>query len=176
MIMRKWNLLFFFLLLASTLSAQDGISLFIGRANRYAAVELSDFRKRLCLEYRVSDRMLDDCYRRCGRDWGNVGIALEIAKTSGRKMRDVCDYYNRYRRHGWGRVLVEIGIRPDSDDYRPFYDRVRHHSDCWYDCYHSYCERHDKHHKRYKHKKDKHYKKYHKRHYRDDDDDDDDDD
>ena len=44
-IMKKINLLLLFLLLACTLSAQDGISIFIGRANRYAAVELSDYKK-----------------------------------------------------------------------------------------------------------------------------------
>ena len=112
--MKKINLLLLFLLLACALPAQDGISVFIGRANRYASVELSDYRKRLCLEYNISNRSLDDYYRRCGNDWGNVGIALEIARTSGKKMRDVCDYYKRYHRYGWNRILVEIGIKPGS--------------------------------------------------------------
>ena len=112
--MKKINLLLFFLLLACALPAQDGISVFIGRANRYASVELSDYRKRLCLEYNISNHSLDDYYRRCGNDWGNVGIALEIARTSGKKMRDVCDYYKRYHRYGWNRILVEIGIKPGS--------------------------------------------------------------
>ena len=78
--------------------AQDRLSLFIGRANKYAAVELSDYRKRLCVEYNISNQLLDDYYRRCGSNWGNVGLALEIARTSGRHMRDVCDYYKRYHR------------------------------------------------------------------------------
>ena len=43
--MKKINLLLLFLLLACALPAQDGISVFIGRANRYASVELSDYRK-----------------------------------------------------------------------------------------------------------------------------------
>lgn len=71
--MKKINLLLLFLLLACTLSAQDGISIFIGRANRYAAVELSDYKKRLCLEYNISSRSLDDYYKRCektGEMWG----------------------------------------------------------------------------------------------------------
>lgn len=102
--MKKINLLLLFLLLACALPAQDGISVFIGRANRYASVELSDYRKRLCLEYNISNHSLDDYYRRCGNDWGNVGIALEIARTSGKKMRDVCDYYKRYHRYGWNRI------------------------------------------------------------------------
>lgn len=60
--------------------AQDRLSLFIGRANKYASVELSDYRKRLCIEYNTPNNLLDDYYRQCGRDWGNVGLALEIAK------------------------------------------------------------------------------------------------
>ena len=175
--MKKINLLLLFLLLACALPAQDGISVFIGRANRYASVELSDYRKRLCLEYNISNHSLDDYYRRCGNDWGNVGIALEIARTSGKKMRDVCDYYKRYHRYGWNRILVEIGIKPGSMYYNPFYNRVHHHSDCWHEYYNSYCERHDKfHHKKHKYKKPKKHPKRHCRHYDDDDDDDDDDD
>ncbi len=58
--------------------AQDRLSLFIGRANKYAAVELSDYRKRLCVEYNISNQLLDDYYRRCGSNWGNVGLALAI--------------------------------------------------------------------------------------------------
>lgn len=161
--------------------AQDRLSLFIGRANRYASVELSDYRKRLCLEYGVADRVLDEYYRGCGRDWGNVSLALEIARTSGRRMRDVCDYYRRYHRHGWDRILVEIGIRPGSRYYDPFYDRIHFHSDCWHSYYNSYCDRHGRpHYKDHKYKRNK--KKYHKhkyyksRRWYDDDDDDDDDD
>jgi hypothetical protein len=106
-----------------------------------------------------------------------VGIALEIARTSGKKMRDVCDYYKRYHRYGWNRILVEIGIKPGSMYYNPFYNRVHHHSDCWHEYYNSYCERHDKfHHKKHKYKKPKKHHKRHCRHYDDDDDDDGDDD
>ena len=57
--MKKINLLLLFLLLACALPAQDGISVFIGRANRYASVELSDYRKRLCLEYNISERSMN---------------------------------------------------------------------------------------------------------------------
>ena len=106
-----------------------------------------------------------------------MGIALEVARTSGKKMHDVCDYYNRYQRYGWNRILVEIGINPGSVYYTPFYDRVHHHSDCWHEYYNSYCERHDKfHHKKHKYKKPKRHHKKHYRYYDDDDDDDDDDD
>ena len=147
--------------------AQDRLSLFISRANKYASVELSDYRKRLCVEYNTRGSLLDDYYRQCGRDWGNVGLALEIARTSGKHMRDICHYYKRYRK--WNRVLIEIGIRPGSDYYNPFYDRIDFHSRYWHKHYCSYCDHHD----RYHHPKK--YKKY-KRHKWDDDDDDDDDD
>lgn len=169
--MRQFKVLLLLIAISCSMFAQDRLSLFIGRANKYASVELSDYRKRLCIEYNTPNNLLDDYYRQCGRDWGNVGLALEIAKTSGRHMRDVCDYYKRYHRHGWDRVLIEIGIRPGSVYYNPFYDRVNYHSNCWHEHYCSYCDHHRKHHHEHykKHKKHKHNK-----HYRWDDDDDDD--
>ena len=155
--MRRFQILLLFIAISCSMFAQDRLSLFIGRANKYASVELSDYRKRLCVEYNVSNRSLDDYYRRCGSDWGNVGLALEIARTSGKHMRDVCDYYKRYHRYGWNRILVEIGIKPGSTYYNPFYDRIHYHSNCWHEHYCSYCDHHNKHHH-------KHYKK-HKRHH-----------
>ena len=110
--MRQLKIILLLVAFSCSVFAQDRLSLFISRANKYASVELSDYRKRLCVEYNMSNNSLDDYYRRCGRNWGNVGLALEIARTSGRHMRDVCDYYKRYHRHGWDRVLIEIGIRP----------------------------------------------------------------
>ena len=108
--MRQLKIILLLVAFSCSVFAQDRLSLFISRANKYASVELSDYRKRLCVEYNMSNNSLDDYYRRCGRNWGNVGLALEIARTSGRHMRDVCDYYKRYHRHGWDRVLIEIGI------------------------------------------------------------------
>ena len=110
--MKRIQVLLLFIVISCSMFAQDRLSLFIGRANKYAAVELSDYRKRLCVEYNISNQLLDDYYRRCGSNWGNVGLALEVAKTSGRHMREVCDYYKRYHRNGWNRILVEIGIKP----------------------------------------------------------------
>ena len=160
--MRQFKVLLLLIAISCSMFAQDRLSLFIGRANKYASVELSDYRKRLCIEYNTPNNLLDDYYRQCGRDWGNVGLALEIAKTSGRHMRDVCDYYKRYHRHGWDRVLIEIGIRPGSVYYNPFYDRVNYHSNCWHEHYCSYCDHHRKHHHKHykKHKKHKHNKHY----------------
>ena len=169
--MRQLKIILWLVAFSCSVFAQDRLSLFISRANKYASVELSDYRKRLCIEYNTPNNLLDDYYRQCGRDWGNVGLALEIAKTSGRHMRDVCDYYKRYHRHGWDRVLIEIGIRPGSVYYNPFYDRVNYHSNCWHEHYCSYCDHHRKHH--HKHYK-KHKKHKHNKHYRWDDDDDDD--
>ena len=78
---------------------------------------------------------------------------------------------NQTKDEGWDRVLIEIGIRPGSVYYNPFYDRVNYHSNCWHEHYCSYCDHHRKHH--HKHYK-KHKKHKHNKHYRWDDDDDDD--
>ena len=38
-------------------------------------------------------------------------------------MRDVCDHYKRYKCEGWGRILIELRIGPESSYRVPFYDR-----------------------------------------------------
>lgn len=177
--MKQIGLLLFFAVFACSLSAQNRLSVFIGNANRYASVDLSDFCRRLCVEYNISAESLNNYYRRCGRDWGHVGLALEIARTSGRSMRDICDYYRRYKSEGWGRILIELGIGPESSYCAPFYDRVHCHSDYWHEHYDSYCKRHGKYHP-HKHGYKKHpkygkrkYGRYHDDDYDDDEDDDD---
>ena len=97
--MRQLKIILLLVAFSCSVFAQDRLSLFISRANKYASVELSDYRKRLCVEYNMSNNSLDDYYRRCGRNWGNVGLALEIARTSGRHMRDVCEHYCSYCDH-----------------------------------------------------------------------------
>lgn len=49
--MRQFKVLLLFIAISCSMFAQDRLSLFIGRANKYASVELSDYRKRLCIEY-----------------------------------------------------------------------------------------------------------------------------
>ena len=65
--MKRIQVLLLFIVISCSMFAQDRLSLFIGRANKYAAVELSDYRKRLCVEYNISNQLLDDYYRRCGK-------------------------------------------------------------------------------------------------------------
>ena len=139
--MKKIGLLLFFAVFACSLSAQNRLSVFIGNANRYASVDLSDFCRRLCVEYD--------------------------------------DYYRRYKSEGWGRILIELGIGPESSYCAPFYDRVHCHSDYWHEHYDSYCKRHGKYHP-HKHGYKKHpkygkrkYGRYHDDDYDDDEDDDD---
>lgn len=167
--MKKICLALFFAVLSCNVFGQDWLSLFIGSASKYASVELSDYRKRLSMEYNVGSNELDDYYRRCGNNWGNVGLALEIARTSGKKMNSVCDYYRRYHKQGWNRILLEIGIKPGSSCYDPFYERIHHHHDLWDKHYNSYCDRHGKAHSKdhEKHNNGKHkghYKNHDKRH------------
>ena len=49
--MRQFKVLLLLIAISCSMFAQDRLSLFIGRANKYASVELSDYRKRLCIEY-----------------------------------------------------------------------------------------------------------------------------
>lgn len=56
--MRQFKVLLLFIAFSCSVFAQDRLSLFIGRANKYASVELSDYRKRLCIEYNTPQQLI----------------------------------------------------------------------------------------------------------------------
>ena len=58
--MRKFYTLLMLMAVSCSIFAQDRLSLFISRANKYASVELSDYRKRLCVENNTRGSLLDD--------------------------------------------------------------------------------------------------------------------
>ena len=58
--MRQLKIILLLVAFSCSVFAQDRLSLFISRANKYASVELSDYRKRLCVEYNMSNNSLDD--------------------------------------------------------------------------------------------------------------------
>ena len=169
--MKKFYFLLVFLFSTLSIAAQDRLQDYIQHANRYARVDLPRYRQRLIKEYRMSHRDLDKCYRWCEKNWGYVGLALELSRVTGKDLEDVCEHYRKAGRRGWKRVMVDLGIEPGSRWYSPFYDRIHVHDRYWIDCY----DRYKRHPKRY-HKSHRRHKWHDRdRDYDDDDDDDDDD-
>ena len=79
-----------------------------------------------------------------------------VAKTTGKNPNDICNNYERYKKHGWGRVLKEAGIAPNSNYYKKFYDRMDIQGKSWKKSHDAYCNQHPKYHKdNGKHHKDK---------------------
>lgn len=155
--MKKLSILFAVLLWSSGAFAQNRIAAFIKDAQLYASLDLSDFHKHLRVEYNVRDGILDECYRRCDNNWGNVGLILEIAQTTGRSPRDICHYYERNKKHGWGRILKEAGLPPNSNYYKKFYKRIEYQDRYWKNSHAAYKKKHHKHHK---HKQGKGHKEW----------------
>lgn len=161
--MKRFNWILLFLFTSLSIMAKDDITIYIGSANRYASVNLPDYRRRICKRYKIRPYYLEDCFRKCGHDWGNVGMVLEIAHVTGKHVREVCDIYSKHYQHGWRYVLHKLGIRQGTHAYDVFYHDLCNYGKSWDDC----CESHLKYHKSHRicHKRDKWY---------DDDDDDDD--
>lgn len=84
--MKRIQVLLLFIVISCSMFAQDRLSLFIGRANKYAAVELSDYRKRLCVEYNISNQLLDDY----GSPDKPGGLSIQLCKSEKK------EFYIRY--------------------------------------------------------------------------------
>lgn len=148
--MKRINFLIIFLLASISVIAKDNIEVYIGSANRFASINLPDYRNQLCRRYNVRSYHLEDCFRKCGHNWGNVGLVLEMAHITGQRVDDVCEYYAKYRHKGWHYILHKMGVHQGTHDYNKFYSHLCNYSKSWDDWYES-------HHKCYK---------YHKQHCR----------
>ena len=139
--MKKFYFLFVFLFstLSLTIQAQDPLYEYLRYANRYAQADLHAYRQRLRKEYRISsDRILNECFRQCGKNWGNVRLALEVAHRTGKDVKEVCRYYQTHCKDGWKRILYKIGIQPGTHYYKPFYDWVSQDQIYWANSYNQY--------------------------------------
>lgn len=128
----------FSITVSTTTNAQSRLSIYIDNANRYASVELSDFCDRLSIEYNTNNRVLENYYRYCGYNWGEVSLVFELARTLGIAPKRVLAYYKRYRPYGWDRIIAEIGIYPGSPYYNPFNDRIIVYNNYWCEHYNNY--------------------------------------
>lgn len=128
----------FSITVSTTTNAQSRLSIYIDNANRYASVELSDFCDRLSIEYNTNNRVLENYYRYCGYNWGEVSLVFELARTLGISPKRVLAYYKRYRPYGWDRIIAEIGIYPGSPYYNPFNDRIIVYNNYWCEHYNNY--------------------------------------
>lgn len=128
----------FSITVSTTANAQSRLSIYIDNVNRYASVELSDFCDRLSIEYNTTNRVLENYYRYCNYNWGDVSLVFELSRTLGIAPKRVLAYYRRYRPYGWDRVIAEIGIYPGSPYYNPFNDRIIVYNNYWCEHYNNY--------------------------------------
>lgn len=169
--MKRFNLLIVSMLFAVSMMGQNLLPVFIGVANKCAAANLKGFRERLGKEYKVKAQDLDTYYRSCRNNWGNVSVALEVARTSGKQIKDVCKSYRDFGSKGWLGVLKDLKIQPGTPKYKDFSARILHHQKGWNDFYKhidpAHLEKLKKAHEL--HEKYQKYKKWEKEHENDED-------
>ena len=158
----RYLLVLTFISLSILAKADDDITTYINSANHYASSNLKEYKHHLYKRYKIKPYLLEDCYRQCGKNWGNVGLILELAHVTDRRLQDVYKCYGKYKKYGWRYMVQKMGIKQGSHYYEPFYHHL-------HQCHQSWGYHYDSHHKCHKPHK-KHYK------YKCDDDDDDDDD
>jgi len=94
--------------------------------------------------YGISQQKLNELYNGFNRNWGDVVMGLELSQFLNKPINTIFnDYRDGGATKGWGNLAKEYGIKPGSDEFHRFKQRMKEETIYWKNT-----------HKEYKAKKD----------------------
>ena len=118
--------LWIWMLLFSVFSASAQISFRTGNVqldtdlntiNARASADFGAFKTDMQLSYNVSEKSIEYMTGNLSMAFGEVYLALEIAKIAKKPLNDVLVCYQTHKSKGWGYIAKEMGIKPGSDAF-----------------------------------------------------------
>ncbi|HUX41587.1 MAG TPA: hypothetical protein VMV83_10520 [Rectinemataceae bacterium] len=88
----------------------------VAMVNSGAVADPTALMAKLSLEFKVSTTTLDGLLAQ-GYKPGEVWLALELAKASGKSLSDVIALAEGKSGHGWGLVAQTLGLKPGSKEF-----------------------------------------------------------
>lgn len=105
--------------------------------------------------YGISQQKLYELYNGFNRNWGDVVMGLELSQFLNKPINTIFnDYRDGGATKGWGNLAKEYGIKPGSDEFHRFKQRMKEETTYWKNT-----------HKEYKNKKDPNIAGKHKKNF-----------
>lgn len=116
--MRTVSILVITMLFIGSVHAQQErsyLTSFMEKAETFASSDLSMFKFDLGQRFEgVGNVKMNDLYAQFGFKWGNVVMALTMAKASKKSIGYVLTKYNRSKPTNWEKIAAELRITQDS--------------------------------------------------------------
>jgi len=116
----KKTSLFLFLILSSFAHyafAGGGLDVSKGKIDARAKVDLGKIKTEVGVRYDITKNKFEILYGKFGMSAGDIVIAAEISKKTGRDIDDVCEKYKSHKGNGWGNLAKQLGIKPGSAEF-----------------------------------------------------------
>jgi hypothetical protein len=82
-----------------------------------ASVSFGAFRADISGRYNVTEKKIDYLSASVGMTAGDIYMAVEIARITGKTIDQVVVVYQNDRGKGWGAMAKELGIKPGSPEF-----------------------------------------------------------
>ena len=90
-----------------------------------ASVNFGGFRADISGRYNVTEKKIDYLSASVGMTAGDIYMAVEIAKITGKTIDQVVTVYQHDRGKGWGVIAKEMGIKPGSPEFHALKGNVK---------------------------------------------------
>lgn len=85
--------------------------------NARASADFGAFKTDMKLSYNVSEKSIEYMTGNLQMAFGEVYLALEIARITRKPLNDVLTCYQTNKNKGWGYIAKQMGIKPGSAEF-----------------------------------------------------------
>ncbi|WP_123812066.1 hypothetical protein [Mangrovimonas sp. DI 80] len=115
-----WMLAFSFFSATAQISFKTGsvqLDTDLNTINARASADFGAFKTDMKLSYNVSEKSIEYMTGNLNMGFGEVYLALEIAKITRKPLNDVLVCYETHKSKGWGYIAKQMGIKPGSAEF-----------------------------------------------------------
>jgi hypothetical protein len=90
-----------------------------------ASINFGAFRADISGKYNVTEKKIDYLAVNVGMTAGDIYMAVEIARITGKTVDQVVSVYQKDHGRGWGVMAKELGIKPGSPEFHALKGNVK---------------------------------------------------
>lgn len=89
----------------------------VSQINADAKLNFSLFKNQMSVQYNISENKIESLRIQSKMEPGDIFLALEIGKLSGKNIDEVVKSYEKNKGKGWGAIAKDLGIKPGSKEF-----------------------------------------------------------
>lgn len=89
-----------------------------------AKVNIGKFKTEIGARYDLTEKKFEILFGKFKLSAGDIVIAAEISKSTGKDIENIADHYSKNRERGWGNLAKSLGIKPGSSEFHALKNNV----------------------------------------------------